>query len=92
MTTTVANDAAGGRFIAYVDGEEAGSAFYRVEDGTITFTHTEVGDAFEGKGVGGELARFGLDDSRAKGLRVVARCPFIAGWIERHPDYADLTG
>jgi uncharacterized protein len=91
MTTTVANDAAGGRFIAYVDGEEAGSAFYTVEDGVITFTHTEVDDAFEGKGVGGELARFGLDDARSRGRRVVAQCPFIAGWIERHPDYADLT-
>jgi len=91
MTTTVANDAAGGRFIAYVDGAEAGSAYYEVEDGTITFTHTEVGDEFEGKGVGGALAKHALDDSRAKDLRVVARCPFIAGWIERHPDYGDLV-
>jgi predicted GNAT family acetyltransferase len=90
MTTTVANDAAGGRFIAYVDGAEAGSAHYAVETGTITFTHTEVDDAFEGQGVGGALAQHALDDSRSKGLRVVARCPFIAGWIERHPDYADL--
>jgi predicted GNAT family acetyltransferase len=92
MTTTVANDPASGRFIAYVDGQEAGSAYYVVDDGTITFTHTEVDDAYEGQGVGGALAKFGLDDSRAKDLRVVARCPFIAGWIERHPDYADLVG
>lgn len=90
MTTTVANDAAGGRFIAYVDGAEAGSAFYELAAGTITFTHTEVGDAFEGQGIGGALAKHALDDARAKDLRVVARCPFIARWIERHPDYADL--
>lgn len=92
MTTTVANDPAGGRFIAYVDGAEAGSARYELADETITFTHTEVDDAYEGQGVAGTLAQHALDDSRAKGLRVVPRCPFIAGWIERHPDYADLVG
>ena len=56
------------------------------------FTHTEVDDRFEGQGVGSALARFALDDVRAEGTRrVVPRCPFIKGWIDKHPDYADLT-
>ena len=55
------------------------------------FTHTEVFDAYEGKGVGSALARGALDDVRARGGRLVALCPFIAAYLERHPEYADLV-
>ena len=79
------------RYEARVDGELAGSAYFDAADDLIVFTHTEVDDAFEGKGVGSALARFALDDVRAGGRRkVVPRCPFIKGWIDRHPDYQDL--
>ena len=58
----------------------------------MIFTHTEVEDRFEGQGVGSALARFALDDVRAAGTRkVLPLCPFIKGWIEKHPDYADLV-
>jgi uncharacterized protein len=67
-----------------------GVAEYQLRRGSIIFTHTKVSDAYEGQGAGGQLAREALDDARRRGLRVVAWCPFIAGWIERHPDYADL--
>lgn len=71
------------------DGEVAGIAAYELADGVITFVHTEV--SLEGHGVGGALARHALDEARARGLRVVPRCPFIRGWIQRNPDYADLV-
>ena len=79
------------RYEARVDGELAGSAYFDAADDLIVFTHTEVDDAYEGKGVGSALAKFALDDVRADGRRkVVPRCPFIKGWIDRHPDYKDL--
>lgn len=78
------------RYEAYDGDTLAGMSAYRVHGDTVTFTHTEVADAYEGQGAGGQLARHALDDSRARGRRVIARCPFISGWIERHPDYADL--
>ena len=66
-------------------------AEYTLPQGKIVFTHTEVDEAFEGHGVGSALARFALDDVRADGRRkVVPRCPFIKGWIDRHPDYQEL--
>ena len=68
-----------------------GVAAYHLRDGAIVFTHTEVSDDYEGQGAGSQLAREALDDVRRRGLGVVALCPFIAGWIERHPDYADLV-
>ena len=79
------------RYEARVGGELAGIAEYRRRDGRTVFTHTEVADEFEGQGVGGALARTALDDVRARGERVVPVCPFIAEWIERHPDYDDLV-
>lgn len=79
------------RFEARVDGEVAGFATYRLTDEQIVFTHTQVDKAFEGTGVGGALARQALDAVRAHRSRsVVAQCPFIRAWIDRHPAYQDL--
>ena len=32
-----------------------------------------------------------LDDLRARGRAVVPLCPFVAGFIRRHPEYDDLV-
>ena len=79
------------RWEARIDGELAGFAVYRLSGDTVDFVHTEVDDRFEGHGVGSTLARTALDAARRDGThRVVASCPFIASWIQRHPDYTDL--
>ena len=36
-------------------------------------------------------SRGALDDVRAGGRRLVALCPFIAAFLERHDEYADLV-
>ena len=79
------------RYEAYVDGVLAGFAEYVPRPGRLVFTHTEVDPDFEGRGVGGALAAAALDDVRRRGLRATPRCPFIAGYIRRHPAYADLV-
>ena len=91
MSAEVRDDPERSWYEARVDGHRAGVAAYRLDDEVITFTHTVVEDAYEGRGVGSALARTALDDARARGLGVVPQCPFIAGWIERHPDYGDLV-
>lgn len=81
------------RYEAHLDGTLAGFAEYRLSPTHITFSHTEVFPQFEGRGIGGALARFALDDVRASDpRRVRPLCPFIKAWIERHPDYQDLVG
>jgi predicted GNAT family acetyltransferase len=73
------------------DGEKLlGVAEYRRRGPQFVFTHTEVDPDAEQDGLGSRLVRGALDDVRARGGAVVARCPFVAGWIERHPDYQDL--
>ncbi|MBD8059233.1 N-acetyltransferase [Cellulomonas sp. JH27-2] len=72
------------------DGTLLGISVYDVVDGTVAFTHTEVDEAVEGKGVASTLVRAALDDVRGSGRRVAALCPYVKSWIERHPDYQDL--
>ena len=66
-------------------------ATYRRSPGVVTVIHTEVPEALSGHGVGSELARGLLDMIRSRGEKVVPRCPFIAGFIARHPEYDDLV-
>ena len=78
------------RYEAVLDDRVVGISQYSLADDVITFLHTEVDQSAEGKGIGSRLAAGALDDVRQRGLRVVARCPFISAYIRRHPDYADL--
>jgi predicted GNAT family acetyltransferase len=87
---TVADASEDHRYEARIGDGLAGYAAYLRTPQLIAFVHTEVDDAYEGRGVGSALARTALDEARAQGLRVAAICPFIAGWIDRHPDYQDL--
>ncbi len=89
--TAVADNPAEHRFEMRVDGELAGFAAYRDRDGVRSFTHTEVDDAFEGQGVGSRLVRGALDATRDAGMSVLPFCPFVRGWIGKHPDYLDLV-
>jgi hypothetical protein len=77
------------QFQARVGGQVAFVAYLRRGD-TIFFTHTEVPAALEGRGLGSLLAKSVLERARAEHWRVVARCPFIAKYIERHPEYQAL--
>jgi predicted GNAT family acetyltransferase len=63
---------------------------YKSDGGVLTVMHTEVPKELGGKGVGSELVRGILDIARAQKMKVVARCPFVAGYIDKHPEYQDL--
>jgi uncharacterized protein len=69
---------------------ELGHAAYRLRGDRIAFTHTEVLPACQGHGLGTRLVAAALDDARSRGLRVRALCPFVADYIERHPELEDL--
>jgi predicted GNAT family acetyltransferase len=71
------------------DGRAAVAAYTPAPTGRV-FTHTEVPAEWEGQGVGSRLVKGALDDCRARGLSVTPICTFVAGYIERHPEYQDL--
>jgi predicted GNAT family acetyltransferase len=75
--------------IAFID--------YRYRDGerdapaaVCVLTHAEVPAAARGGGVGARLTAGALQLLRARGQQVVPACPYVAAFIRRHPDYADL--
>jgi predicted GNAT family acetyltransferase len=81
------------RFEIHVDGHVAGFAQYRMKSADlIVLTHTEIDDAYEGRGLGSTLVRAALDAARRRGLAVRPDCPFVRAYVARHPDdYLDLV-
>ena len=64
---------------------------YRLHGDAISLIHTEVDEAYSGQGHAATLARSALDDARSRGLSVVPTCPYVASYIRKHPEYADLV-
>ena len=87
---TVVDNKAQSRYEAEIDGSYA-FAEYIVSGDSLVFTHTEVPTQFRGQGIGEAIAKFALDDARAKHMHVVPQCRFIAAFIEHHSEYQDLV-
>ena len=77
------------RFELDLDGHTAFST-YRREGSLLTILHTEVPKELNGRGIGSALARGLLDIARVQGLKVKPLCPFVASYMDKHPEYADL--
>ena len=101
----VIHNAAAERYEIHVDGEFAGlTEAHPLDDRppldgssvpaggapTVLFPHTIIEPAFEGQGLASKLVAGALDDIRARGLRVHVTCPYILGWLPKHPEYHDL--
>lgn len=86
----VRDNAASHRFELVVEGTTA-FIDYRRETGRIVLVHTEVPDSLAGKGVGSRLVKGALDMIRTEGIKLVPKCPFVAAYIEKHPEYRDLV-
>ncbi|PZF90628.1 GNAT family N-acetyltransferase [Micromonospora deserti] len=91
MSTLVEDNPAKNRFEILVDDALAGFTAYLPRGEVLVFTHTEVDPKFQNMGVGSALIRATLDQLRERGTRVVPRCPFVAAFIDRHPEYADMV-
>lgn len=78
------------RYEVSLGGELAGFLDYADTGSVVELPHTEINPGYEGRGLGSGLVRFALDDIAAGGRSVVPQCPFVADWIQRHPDYAHL--
>jgi len=88
---TIVNVPEAHRYELQLDGERIGELAYRQRKDRIAFTHTNVNPAYEGRGFGSRLAEAALADARRQGLAVVPLCPFIAWYIEQHPEHEALV-
>jgi predicted GNAT family acetyltransferase len=79
------------RYEIWVGDVLAGFTVYRARGEVYTFSHTEIDEAFGGRGLASVLIKYALDDMQARGIAVLPDCPFVRRYISRHPDYLDLV-
>jgi uncharacterized protein len=85
----VRHDEAASRFVAEIDGHLA-HADYQLDGDRIVFTHTYVPPEVRSRGIAEQLVRPALAHARARQLRVVPACSYVAAFIERHREFSDL--
>ncbi|MFD4971323.1 GNAT family N-acetyltransferase [Streptomyces sp. NPDC058424] len=79
------------RYEILVDGKRAGLTAYRDRGEQRVFYHTEIDDAFAGQGLASRLVQEALTDVRESGKRIVPVCPYVAKFLKRHEEFADIT-
>jgi NAD+ kinase len=79
------------RYEVRLGGEVAGTLQYLRTPDHVELLHTEIDQAFQGRGLASRLAGGALDELRARSGRIVVSCQFVAGYLERHPEYATLV-
>lgn len=87
-TLQPANNPDENRFEIRVGGDVA-MIEYMLQGKTIIMHHTEVPPAFEGKGLASKLAKFALDWAQTNGYKVNPLCPYVKGYIAKHPEYQE---
>jgi len=78
-------------FTISVEGKPVGLEAFAERDGQRVFYHTEIDEAFGGRGLGTVLIAEALAVTRGEGLRVVAVCPMVAGFLKKHPEFDDIV-
>ena len=91
MEPVIIDAEAASRYEASVDGDLAGFIDYIVKRGRLALIHTEVLPGHEGQGIATALVRFALDDARRRELPVIASCPYVKAYVERHPETHDIV-
>lgn len=86
----VINNTEAHRFEVNLGGDVA-FAEYNLVDHGIILPHTVVPEAFEGRGVASALAKTALGYAREHGLKVIPTCPFMSGYIKKHPEWHDIV-
>ena len=73
----------GGQVIAFIE--------YRDDSSVRSLTHTKVNPDLEGQGIGSQLVKFALEEIKSSGSSLVPVCPFVATYVQRHREYAELV-
>jgi len=86
----VVHNPASNRFEAWIEGELS-KLDYLLDEDMIVMTHVGVYPEHRGQGVAGKLTQVALEYAKENQLRVIPMCPYIASYIHKNPQYAELT-
>lgn len=78
------------RYEIQIEGKKAILEYIRAQD-NIYLTHTEVPVELEGRGIGSRIILQALVDIKMKNLTLIPLCPFVAGYLKKHPDWKELV-
>jgi predicted GNAT family acetyltransferase len=89
-TLEIYHEPEAGQFIARVAGMEAVLEYRRVDATTLDYYHTFVPPTLRGRGIASELTEHALRHALEHGRKLVPTCPFVARFIDRHPEFHAL--
>jgi uncharacterized protein len=87
----VENDSAHQRFLVELPEGTGELQYRRTPPRTLELVHTEVAPGLRGRGVGEALAEAAVAYARREDLSIVATCPFVRRWLDKHPEHRDLV-
>ena len=79
------------QFTIEVDGKKVGKAEFLDRGEKRVFTHTEVDENYEGRGLATILIGQALQETRDAGLRIVPKCQMVAAYLKKHDEYSDIV-
>jgi predicted GNAT family acetyltransferase len=91
MKAQVRENPALNRFELPIEGQAVAAAYYRIEDGRLVLTHTEVPMEYSGQGIATRLATGTFQLLRKSGRKAALKCPFMGQFFAKHPEYADVV-
>ncbi len=78
------------RFEGLFENGEKATLEYRWLKGSMVLMHTLVPASLSGKGAGSALVKYVLGHAREHHLKIIVYCPFVAKYMQSHPEYNDL--
>jgi predicted GNAT family acetyltransferase len=90
VTGEVEHEAERQRFVVRFAEGEGELVYRRTAAGALDLVHTGVEPRLRRRGIGESLIRAALTFARTHGLRVIPTCPFVARWLDKHPEERDL--
>jgi predicted GNAT family acetyltransferase len=85
------NDARGGNFFMEDNDQQIGLMNYTFSGPhKMIIIHTEVDEAYEGKGVGMKLVKAGVEYAREHQMKILPLCPFAKKIFDITPAFADV--
>ena len=90
MTIAIRHEPEARRFVADLGGKTAYITYRELDRDRLDLDHTYVPRELRGGGIASQLTVRALEYARERGRRVVPSCPFVAAYIERHPEYREL--
>lgn len=76
----------GKKFRGAVDGGEARLLYRRTADNDYDLVSTLVPQESRGKHIADQLVRFALQAAKNENVKVIATCPYVKHWFEKHPE------